>query len=74
MIIIKVINCDELEIEFHYEDIDTLNNEWYAEDHMPDIPMLDDQLVYAEVDGVIVEGKTCIDVMNYIGDKYNWKY
>lgn len=74
MIIIKTVNCDGVEVRYTYENIDALKKEWYKEDDMPNIPMLDDELIFAEVDGVTVNGKTCTDVMDYISAAYHWKY
>ena len=74
MIIIKVINCDGIEEEYIYNNIDELRNEWSEQDRMPNIPMLDDELAYAEVDGIVINGNDCVDAMGYISKKYNWKY
>lgn len=74
MIIINVLNCDGVEVKFCYKNLSALQDEWYKEEEMPDIPMLDDQLVYAEVDGVVVDGDTCADLFNYLQCVYGWNY
>lgn len=73
MIKMIVRNCDGNINEYIYRDIDELKNAWSKDDD-PDIPMLDDELIYACVQGQIVAGDTAADVMDYIGDKYNWEY
>ena len=73
-IVVEVENCDGNKVVYSYKDVEELKAEWYLEDEMPNIPMLDDVLIEAYIDGVVVRGKTFEDAMKYIGAKYNWIY
>lgn len=72
-VIFRVINCDGNEVDYSYRDMGEFMEEWNKED-MPNIPMLDDQLVHAEIDGVVFAGETVLDAMNAIAYVYNWHY
>lgn len=72
-VIFKVINCDDNEITYTYKDMNEFMKEWFKEDN-PNIPMLDDRLIHAEVEGITFGGKTVCDAMNAIAYAYGCKY
>lgn len=71
-VVFKVINCDDNEVTFSYKDMEEFIKEWNREDDMPNIPMLDDRLIHAEVEGVTFSGETVLDAMNAIAYYFGW--
>ena len=69
-----VINCDGQKELYEYNTIDDLKREWYREDAMPDIPMLDDTLLFAKIGDVHFCGGAVIDAMKIIGKVFEWKF
>lgn len=69
---IEVENCDSLLCVYDYSGIEELDAHWYSDDGF--YPMLDDELVYAEVDGIPVGGETFNNVMAYMSALYDWEY
>lgn len=65
-VVFKVINCDDNEITYSYEDMKEFVKEWNKEDDMPNIPMLDDRLIYAKVNGITFGGENVLDALNAI--------
>lgn len=72
-VMFKVINCDDNEVTYTYKNINEFMNEWFNENDS-NIPMLDDRLIYAEVNGMAFYGKTVLDAMNAIKYCYGLKY
>ena len=68
-----VINCDDREVTYHYESMESFRQEWFKEDD-PRVPMLDDKLVSARVEGAEYHGSTFLDVMNAMSIVYGWRY
>ena len=73
-IIFKTINCDGNEFTYRYTDMDAFLKEWNAEDHMPNIPMLDDQLIYAEVDGLRLNCFTVANALAVMEKMYGMRF
>jgi len=74
MIRINVINCDGHEDKWKYENLEQLKKEWYKKEGYPKIPMLDDELIYGEIDGEEVQGETAMAVFEFLKEKYRWNY
>ena len=72
-VMFKVINCDDNEVVYSYKDMEEFIKEWNKEDDMPNIPMLDDRLIHAEVEGVTFGGKIVLDALNAIVYAYGLK-
>lgn len=70
MIKFKTINCDDLEIDGTFENLESLQNAWNSEEC--DVPSLDDVLIYSEIDEKGIDGDTFKDFMNYLKDNYGF--
>lgn len=64
MIKFKTINVDGVEIEREFTMAD-FKNDWLSDDCS--LPMCDDEVVYAEIDGKKIEAKIFEDVVHAIG-------
>lgn len=73
-VVFKVVNCDGNEITYLYKDMNEFIEEWNKENDMPNIPMLDDLLIHAEIDGIVYGGKTVLDAMNAIAYAYRLRF
>jgi len=71
MIIVKTINCEELEENTMFNSFTEFQKEWNREEN--NIPYINDKLVYAEIDGKQIQGKTFIDVLKYLIINYGLK-
>lgn len=71
LIIFKTINCDDLEVNMTFDNVKELQKEWDSE--VCDVPCLDDELIYAEIYGKQVGGKTFDDVMKYLVVNHSFK-
>lgn len=73
-IVIRVRNCDGEEVNYKYPELEDLKVEWHGEHECPIIPMLDDKLLFASVEGKEIKGETAEDVFRYLKEKYGWEY
>ena len=72
-VVFKVVNCDDNTVTYTYKDMTEFIKEWFSEDN-PNVPMLDDRLIYAEVEGFVFGGDTVLDAMNAIAYAYKIKF
>jgi len=70
MIAFKTINCDDLERFFQFDSVEEIQEEWDSESC--DIPSLDDELVYANIFGILVCGSTFESVINYLAENFEF--
>lgn len=64
MIKFKTINVDGMEIEREFT-MEDFKNDWFSDDCS--LPMCDDEVVYAEIDGNRIEAKIFEDVAHAVG-------
>ncbi len=65
MIKFKTINVDGMEIEREFNNVEEINNDWYSDDCT--LPMLDDEVVFAEIDGKNIEANVFEDILYALG-------
>lgn len=73
-IVIRVRNCDGVEVCYEYPTLEDLQTEWNKEHESPVIPMLDDQLLFGRVGETEVTGATAEDVFRYLKETCEWEY
>lgn len=71
-VIFEVIDCDDKPAVYMYIDLARFQKEWAKDDAC--VPMLDDRLIHAEVDGIVYHGETFLDAMNAIGYAHGWRF
>lgn len=65
MIKFKTINVDGMAIEREFNNVEEINNDWYSDDCT--LPMLDDEVVFAEIDGKNIEANVFEDILYALG-------
>lgn len=65
MIKFKTINVDGVEIAREFNTVEEIKNDYYSDDCT--LPMCDDEVIYAEIDGKKIEAKIFEDVAHAIG-------
>ena len=66
MIKFTTINVDEKEVTREFESVEEIKKDWHSDNCT--LPMLDDEVVYAEVDGVILHyPKVFADLVEELG-------
>ena len=72
-IVIRVLNCDDIEVTYEYQDLEELKTEWEKEDDFL-IPMLENRLVYGRVGTEEIRGTTVEDVFKHLKETCGWEY
>lgn len=65
MIKFKTINVDGMEIAREFNSVEDFKNDWYSDDCT--LPMCDDKVVFAEIDGKNIEAEVFEDVAHALG-------
>ena len=65
MIKFKTINVDGMEIEREFNSVEEIKSDWFSDDCT--LPMCDDEVVFAEVDGQKIEAEIFEDIINALG-------
>lgn len=73
-IIIRVQNCDGVEVCYEYLTLEDLQTEWKQERESPIIPMLDDRLLFGRVGETEIVGTTAEAVFRYLKETFGWDY
>lgn len=61
MIKFKTINVDDIEVAREFDTVEEIKNDWYSDDCT--LPMGDDEVVYAEIDGKKIEAEIFDDII-----------
>jgi hypothetical protein len=64
MIKFKTINVDGMEIEREFT-VEDFKNDWFSDGCT--LPMCDDEIIYAEIDGKRIDAKIFEDVAHAVG-------
>lgn len=65
MIKFKTINVDGMEVERKFDTVEEFKNDWYSDDCT--LPMGDDKVVSAEIDGKNIEAEVFEDIAHALG-------
>lgn len=65
MIKFKTINVDGIEVVREFNTVEDFKNDWFSDDCS--LPMCDDEVVFAEVNGKNIEAKIFEDVAHTLG-------
>lgn len=61
MIKFKTINVDGMEVTREFNNVEEIKNDWFSDDCT--LPMLDDKVVFAEIDGKNIEANVFEDIL-----------
>lgn len=61
MIKFKTINVDGMEVTREFNNVEEIRNDWFSDDCT--LPMLDDVVVFAEIDGKNIEANVFEDIL-----------
>lgn len=65
MIHFVTINCENNERNWLFDTVQEIEDNWWSDDCT--LPMLDDELVYAEVNGKVIKGEIFEDLAYALG-------